>query len=88
MRTGWICGRIVGVAGKAAVEFTKADVANYYIRIAPLILPHLRHRPITLKRFPDGVFGEAFHEKNAPAFAPDWIETFTGAGPPRDATGD
>jgi bifunctional non-homologous end joining protein LigD len=59
-----------------AGKFTKANVADYYLKIAPTILPHLRQRPITLKRFPDGVFGEAFYEKDAPGFTPPWITTF------------
>src|SRR5205807_8363415 len=41
---------------------TKADVIDYYIRVGPFILPHLKHRPVTLKRYPDGVTGEAFWE--------------------------
>jgi bifunctional non-homologous end joining protein LigD len=67
-----------------ARKFTKAAVVDYYLKIAPQILPHLRNRPITLKRFPDGVFGEAFYEKDAPAFAPEWIKTFPV--PRRDPT--
>ncbi|HEY6228363.1 MAG TPA: ATP-dependent DNA ligase, partial [Verrucomicrobiae bacterium] len=59
-----------------AGKFTIANVVDYYVKIAPTILPHLRNRPITLKRFPDGVFGEAFYEKDLPAFAPEWIKTF------------
>src|ERR1051325_2122342 len=59
-----------------AGKFTIANVVDYYLKIAPAILPHLRNRPITLKRFPDGVFGEAFYEKDLPAFAPKWIKTF------------
>src|SRR3954466_7278625 len=59
-----------------AGKFTKANVLDYYRKIAPAILPHLRNRPVTLKRFPEGVFGEAFYEKDAPAFAPEWIRTF------------
>ncbi|HEU4345606.1 MAG TPA: non-homologous end-joining DNA ligase [Candidatus Binatia bacterium] len=59
-----------------AVGFTKGQVIDYYIRIAPTILPHLKDRPITLKRFPDGVEGEHFYEKNAPSFTPRWVKTF------------
>jgi bifunctional non-homologous end joining protein LigD len=55
--------------------FTKADLIDYHVRIAPLLLPHLRDRPVALKRFPDGVRGQAFWEKNVPAFAPEWIPT-------------
>lgn len=56
--------------------FTKAQVIDYYIRISPQLLPHFANRPVTLKRFPDGVHGEAFYEKDEPRFAPEWIETF------------
>jgi bifunctional non-homologous end joining protein LigD len=56
--------------------FTKGQVVDFYRRIAPYILPHLRSRPITLKRFPNGVTAEHFYEKNAPSFTPAWIKTF------------
>ncbi len=56
--------------------FTKAQVLDYYIRVSPYLLPHFRDRPVTLKRFPDGVRGEAFYEKDEPRFAPEWIQTF------------
>jgi len=56
--------------------FTKAQVIEYYIRIAPFLLPHLHNRPVTLKRFPDGVAGQAFYEKDAPRYKPEWVETF------------
>ena len=59
-----------------AARFTKAQVIDYYIRAADYILPHLKNRPVTLKRFPNGVAGKFFYEKNAPAFTPPWIETF------------
>jgi len=55
--------------------FTKGDVINYYIRISPVLLPHLRDRPITLKRYPDGVEGFFFYEKKCPSHHPGWIET-------------
>jgi bifunctional non-homologous end joining protein LigD len=55
---------------------TKAEVINYYIRISPWLLPHLKDRPLTLKRYPEGVEKEHFYEKNAPRFRPEWIETF------------
>lgn len=57
-------------------KFTKAKVIDYYLRIASYLLPHLRNHPVTLKRFPDGVFGEFFFEKDAPAFTPSWVQTF------------
>ena len=56
--------------------FTKGQMIQYYLSVAPYILPHLRQRPVTLIRFPDGVEGGKFYEKNAPKFAPDWIQTF------------
>jgi len=46
-------------------HFTKAQVIDYYIRIAKFLLPHLHDRPVTLKRFPDGVGGQFFYEKDA-----------------------
>lgn len=55
----------------------KADVLRYYARIAPTILPHLRDRPVTLKRFPDGVDGPSFFNKHAPDHAPEWVTTAT-----------
>jgi bifunctional non-homologous end joining protein LigD len=54
---------------------TKGDVVEYYRRIAPKMLPHLRGRPLALHRFPDGVKGEGFFQKTAPDYFPDWIET-------------
>src|SRR5947209_1222042 len=59
-----------------AANFTKAQVVDYYSRVADYILPHLKNRPITLKRFPDGVRGESFYEKNAPKFTPSWVQRF------------
>src|SRR5947208_5227690 len=59
-----------------AGKFTKADVLSYYERVAPFLLPHFRNRPVTLKRYPNGVFGEAFYEKDAPGFTPRWVKTF------------
>jgi bifunctional non-homologous end joining protein LigD len=55
--------------------FTKAQVIDYYSRIAPHMLPHLKDRPVTLRRFPDGVSGQPFYEKNAARNAPEWIRT-------------
>jgi bifunctional non-homologous end joining protein LigD len=56
--------------------FTKGEMIRYYLEMAPYILPHLEDRPVTLIRFPEGVKGESFYEKNAPKHAPDWITTF------------
>ncbi|WP_328647692.1 DNA ligase D [Amycolatopsis sp. NBC_00348] len=57
--------------------FTKGEVINYYSRVAPVLLPHLAGRPVTFIRFPDGVGGQQFFEKNAPRGAPDWLPTVT-----------
>lgn len=58
-----------------ATGFTKKDVIDYYVRIAPAILPHLSGRALTRKRYPDGVDKEPFFEKNAPMHKPDWVKT-------------
>jgi len=57
------------------VGFTKGQVIDYYIRIAPMLLPHLKDRPLTMKRYPDGVEGEFFYEKNCPMHRPKWVKT-------------
>jgi bifunctional non-homologous end joining protein LigD len=59
-----------------ANQFTKAQVIDYYIRVSQYLLPHFRNRPVTLKRYPDGIRGEFFYEKDAPRFTPDWVQTF------------
>lgn len=66
-------------------KFTKAKVIDYYVRISKYLLPHLKNHPVTLKRFPDGVFGEFFYEKDAPAFTPEWVKTV--AVPRRETPG-
>ena len=58
-----------------ATGFTKQQVIDYYARIAPAIIPHLAGRALTRKRYPDGVEGEPFFEKNAPKYRPDWVKT-------------
>ena len=55
--------------------FTKAEVLDYYQRVAPVLLPHLAGRPLTLKRYPEGVDGEAFFQKHVTEHRPDWIRT-------------
>ena len=55
--------------------FTKAQLIDYYVRIAPVLLPHLRGRPLTMKRYPDGVDGELFYQKNCPEHRPPWVAT-------------
>ena len=57
------------------VGFTKGQVIDYYIRIAPVLLPHLKDRPLTMKRYPNGVDGEFFYEKNCPSHRPSWVKT-------------
>ena len=58
------------------VGFTKGQVIDYYSRVARHILPYLKDRPITMKRFPNGINGQYFYEKDAPSFTPDWIKTY------------
>jgi len=58
-----------------AAGFTKRDVIDYYAAIAPVLLPHLQGRALTVKRYPDGVDGKAFYQKQAPAREPDWVAT-------------
>jgi len=58
-----------------AAGFTKQQIIDYYVRIAPAILPHLAGRALTRKRYPNGVDEEYFYEKNAPQYRPDWVKT-------------
>lgn len=60
--------------------FTKAEVIDYYARIAPTMLPHLADRALTFKRYPNGVDGQSFFEKRCPKHRPDWVPTATGPG--------
>src|SRR5438874_13755921 len=55
--------------------FTKAQVIDYYVRIAPALLPHLKDGPLTLKRYANGVNGMHFYEKNCPTHRPSWLKT-------------
>ncbi|MEA2409311.1 MAG: bifunctional non-ous end joining protein LigD [Thermoleophilaceae bacterium] len=55
--------------------FTKGQVIDYYTRIAPVLLPHLHDRPLTLKRYPNGVEGGHFYEKQCPSHRPDWVRS-------------
>ncbi len=55
---------------------TKGDLVDYYRQVAPVLVPHLRGRPFTMRRYPDGAFGKAFFQKDAPSHMPDWIKTF------------
>ena len=71
-----------------ATGFTKGQVIDYYSRVAPVLLPHLRDRPVTLVRYPNGVDGKSFFAKNAAAGTPGWVRTATlpspGSGQDRD----
>jgi bifunctional non-homologous end joining protein LigD len=57
------------------VGFSKGEMIQYYTRVAPVLLPHLKDRPLTLKRYPEGVDGQMFYEKNCPKHRPPWVET-------------
>lgn len=56
-------------------KYTKGDLIEYYRAIAPWLLPYLKDRPLVLTRFPDGIEGKSFYQKDAPDFTPDWIRT-------------
>jgi DNA ligase D-like protein (predicted ligase)/DNA ligase D-like protein (predicted polymerase)/DNA ligase D-like protein (predicted 3'-phosphoesterase) len=58
-------------------EITKAELIEYYVKIAPTILAHLKGRALSVVRYPDGITGESFFQKNKPAWAPEWIEHVT-----------
>jgi bifunctional non-homologous end joining protein LigD len=60
--------------------FTKAEVIDYYHRIGPVLVPHLGGRPVTLKRYPNGVDGASFYEKNCPKHRPEWVQTVAFEG--------
>ncbi len=59
---------------------TKAEVIDYYARVAPVMVPHVSGRPLTLRRWPNGVEADAFFEKNCPKHAPDWLPRHDGPG--------
>jgi bifunctional non-homologous end joining protein LigD len=58
---------------------TKGDLIDYYRQVAPVLVPHLRDRPFTMRRYPDGAAGKAFFQKHAPSHMPTWIKTFEAA---------
>jgi bifunctional non-homologous end joining protein LigD len=60
--------------------FTKAEVIDYYARIAPVLVPHVAGRGVTLRRFPDGVDAPSFYEKRCPGHRPGWVPTVPGPG--------
>ena len=62
------------------VGFSKGELIDYYTRVSPALLPHLRDRPLTLKRYPNGVEGQHFYEKNCPSHAPEWVRSETVGG--------
>jgi bifunctional non-homologous end joining protein LigD len=75
-----IAGRELSVSNLEKVlypetGFTKGRLIDYYVRIAPVMLPHVRERPLTMKRFPDGVEGKSFFEKHIPSHAPAWVHS-------------
>jgi bifunctional non-homologous end joining protein LigD len=64
-----------------SVAFTKGQLVDYYAAVAPVLLPHLAGRPLTLKRYPDGVDGQHFYEKRCPTHRPDWVQTAAISSP-------
>ncbi len=73
-------GRTLKLTNRAKVMyprtgFTKGELIDYYAAVAPVLVPHLAGRPLTLKRYPDGVEGEYFYEKRCPAHRPSWVRT-------------
>ncbi len=55
---------------------TKAHLIKYYLDMAPYILPHIHNRPLVMKRYPDGINGDYFYQKECPSYAPEWVETY------------
>ncbi|MET9450590.1 non-homologous end-joining DNA ligase [Streptomyces cinerochromogenes] len=66
-------GKVLFPGGGGAKEYTKGDLADYYRSVAPYLLPHLRGRPLMLERYPDGLDGQRFLQKNTPEHYPEWI---------------
>jgi bifunctional non-homologous end joining protein LigD len=64
---------------------TKGDLLSYYREIAPVLVPHLKDRPFTMKRYPDGAFGKSFFQKDAPKHMPEWIRTVAVEATTREA---
>ena len=67
---------------------TKGDLIDYYREVAPVLVPHLRGRPFTMRRYPDGAGGKAFFQKHAPSHMPAWIPTFAASVSSRGGTID
>ena len=81
-----IDGRTLSVSNLEKVLFpevgvTKAQVIDYYVRVAPVLLPHLAGRPVTFTRWPDGIEGQTFFEKNSARHAPEWVRRVTIPSP-------
>jgi len=70
------------------VGFTKGQVIGYYAAIASVMVPHLEARPLTFRRWPNGVEGDSFFEKNCPSHAPDWVDVIDGPGGVRSCSID
>jgi len=58
-------------------NITKAHLIKYYLDLAPVLLPYIRNRPLVMKRYPDGIEGGFFYQKECPDYAPDWVETYS-----------
>jgi len=58
-------------------NITKAHLIKYYLDLAPVLLPYIRNRPLVMKRYPDGIQGDFFYQKECPDYAPDWVETYS-----------
>jgi bifunctional non-homologous end joining protein LigD len=67
-----------------AEQITKGDLIEYYREVAHVLVPHLKNRPFTMRRYPDGATGKAFFQKDAPKHMPDWIPTFHALVSTRD----
>ncbi len=66
-------GKVLFPGGDGVKEYTKGDLVDYYLAVAPFMLPHLRGRPLMLERHPDGIDGPRFMQKNIPDSYPEWI---------------
>ena len=58
-------------------NITKAEVIEYYLKMSRVILYHIKGRPLTLIRYPDGIDSQKFYQKNTPEWAPDWVESLS-----------
>lgn len=83
-----IGGRRLTVSNLAKVlwpedGYTKGNLIDYYLRVSPFLLPHLQGRPLVVTRYPDGIHGESFYQKDLPEHAPPWIKVFPHQGEER-----